>query len=481
MKIPILPPGEIARRAVQAKESIQVAKRTRSVAKATDRTIKEAFGIEEEKKRRPEHGQQIFVFNHLQKNHVVYSLTRSMNNNAALAQLPFNGKKSVPTALRKDLWHPFAQIRFPPGAGTIGLSAFQKLREYRKRHELEWGNEILLDKDNKVRSLKERGKALCDQKANSVADMAAVLGRLAELEPLPEAKPKKEVPRRGQPGYDAEVWAKEKEARRVAEEEKAKRRKRVNIGLIGDGSGTQVEILWGNMQDAEFAHEWGPNVQHAPMPTPGPSGGKRLLKKREIAELIRGEIAAKAEYFEAEGERRVDMDDQRSESGYKPTAEDLEQEREERRAEIEAKLEEIKEEFKADERNVFLEAERKAAAAAKYARQVALEQRRIGASTFQGTAEEAQAAAEAAAAAVGITKGPVEKATPPHSTSRTKSTPSQQVSDPAAKQAKKQAARELYMRRQAEQAERMANDPEWYERVKAEGLQRKAEKGLLVQ
>ncbi|CZT49773.1 uncharacterized protein RSE6_10663 [Rhynchosporium secalis] len=458
MKIPILPPGEIARRAVQAKESIKVAKQTRNVAKATDRTIKKAFGIEEQKKSKPEHGQQIFVFNHLQKNHVVYSLTRSMNNNAALAQLPFNGKKSVPAALRKDLWHPFAQIRFPPGAGTIGLSAFQKLREYRKRHELEWGTEITLGEDGKHKSLKERGKALCDQRANSVADMALVLSRLAPA-PLEDGVETRE------------------------EREK-------NIGLIGEGSGTQVEILWNNMCDAEFAEKWADNVVHAPMPAPTPSGGKRLLKKREIAALIRGEIAAKKELYEALDEKRIELERDRQESGIEVSAEQLEQEEAERRAEIAERLEEIKLEFRVDERNAFLEAEKKAEAAAKYARQVALEQRRVGADTFQGTPEEVEAAARAAAVVAGI----VSQSPPSFGTSytipstKTKSPASkvaneslqQVVLDPVARQAKKQAARDLYFKRQAEQAERKANDPEWYEMVKAEGMKRKAEKGLLA-
>lgn len=48
---------------------------------------------------------------------------------------------------------------------------FQKLREFRKRHELEWE-----DPEMKKMDKKERGKVLNDQKGNSIADMAAVLG-----------------------------------------------------------------------------------------------------------------------------------------------------------------------------------------------------------------------------------------------------------------------------------------------------------------
>ncbi|KAH7418404.1 transcriptional regulation of mitochondrial recombination-domain-containing protein [Cadophora sp. MPI-SDFR-AT-0126] len=257
MKIPQLPAGEIARRAAQSTESIEAAKISRAAAIAAQR----ASGIKKKQTPRPEHGQQIFVFNHLQKNHVVYSLTRAMNNNAALSQLPFNGKKSVPAALRKDLWHPFAHIKFPSGSGAIGLSAFQKLREYRKRHELEWGDDIRLDAEGEIRKLKDRAKAICDQKANSVADMAAVLNRLAVKEER-KVKSKKESLKKGDEGYDPVVAAEEKAERMKPVPKKEK------IGLIGEGEGVNVQILWGDIHDAEFAEKWAPNVEHGLMPAP---------------------------------------------------------------------------------------------------------------------------------------------------------------------------------------------------------------------
>jgi hypothetical protein len=53
------------------------------LAKAATKTIKRIQGASKtpvKKKRtpKPEHGRQIFVFNHLQKNHMVYSLTRAL-------------------------------------------------------------------------------------------------------------------------------------------------------------------------------------------------------------------------------------------------------------------------------------------------------------------------------------------------------------------------------------------------------------------
>ncbi|PBP22756.1 hypothetical protein BUE80_DR006387 [Diplocarpon rosae] len=263
MKLKRMNPGELARRAQQASESVVVSQAAQLAARRANPNPKIV-------KPKPEHGQQIFVLNHLQKNHVVYSLTRAMKNNAALAQIPFNGKKSVPAAIRKDLWHPMAQIKFPKGSGAIGLSVFQKLREYRKRHELEWGDEIYYDPDKEhhgdesrkggVRSRKDRNKMICDQKANSIADIAAVLNRLA-APGTTVALPKEDGNGEAEPVLQDGAVA-------TAEEAKAVEAKPpLNIGLIGEGSGTQVEVLWRDLHDAEFANTWELNIEHGLLPT----------------------------------------------------------------------------------------------------------------------------------------------------------------------------------------------------------------------
>lgn len=54
---------------------------------------------------------------------------------------------------------------------------FHKLREFKKRHELEWGRDDPEEEKRMLRmSRHERGKVLNNQKANAVADLAAVLG-----------------------------------------------------------------------------------------------------------------------------------------------------------------------------------------------------------------------------------------------------------------------------------------------------------------
>ncbi|KAI6351122.1 hypothetical protein MCOR25_010119 [Pyricularia grisea] len=119
------------------------------------------------------HGEELWVFNHLTTDQIIYSTKPVLDHNRALKQLPFNGKKSKPAKLRKDYWKPMAKIRFPKGEGEVGRSVFQALREFKRRHELEWGYQAE-SLYNQSRS--DRAKDLNRQKANAIADMAAVLG-----------------------------------------------------------------------------------------------------------------------------------------------------------------------------------------------------------------------------------------------------------------------------------------------------------------
>ncbi|KLU84259.1 hypothetical protein MAPG_03304 [Magnaporthiopsis poae ATCC 64411] len=121
----------------------------------------------------PGHGEKIWVFNNIVTGQVVYSTKPVLDSNRALKQLPFNGKKTKPAKLRKDYWKPMAIIKFQEGDGDIGRSVLQKLREFRRLHELSWGYQT---DEFYAMSKKDRGKALNNQKPNTVADIAAVLG-----------------------------------------------------------------------------------------------------------------------------------------------------------------------------------------------------------------------------------------------------------------------------------------------------------------
>ncbi|KAF2225895.1 hypothetical protein BDZ85DRAFT_317021 [Elsinoe ampelina] len=148
------------------------------------------------------HGSRIFAYRHFLSNQVLYSLSRSLDNNSTLKQLTSAGKKTIPRALRKDHWKPFFTVKF--GLPHQGLKAFKKLREWRMLHELNWDPKHVgpldrpLDRqkkqDEKREEVDELGgeriggkrirlsdwklrkkKHIMNQAENSVADLATVL------------------------------------------------------------------------------------------------------------------------------------------------------------------------------------------------------------------------------------------------------------------------------------------------------------------
>jgi hypothetical protein len=141
-----------------------------------------------------------------------------------LKQLTFVGKKTVPAALRKDLWRPMATISFP--TNEQGLEAYRELREWRKMHELQYDNKLRLEN-----SKAELKKILQNQKANSVADVAHVLTRqTAGLVPS-----------------EGEQLSTDAAANEDITEDKI------------------VRISWANLLDAEYAREWPLTVVHTGM------------------------------------------------------------------------------------------------------------------------------------------------------------------------------------------------------------------------
>lgn len=177
-------------------------------------------------------------------------------SNRALRQLPFIAKKSKPAKLRRDLWQPMALIQFPSGAGVVGQNVFQKLREFRRRHELEWDDSVLYKQEQKeytdekqqlVRTRKERGKAIHDQRANSIADMAAVLAGA---------------------GQGSRLWINAEEKKQLEKGEEELRGKRwTNLGpKKHDDDGRtmlcEATVYWVDEADKNFAEKWSENVAH---------------------------------------------------------------------------------------------------------------------------------------------------------------------------------------------------------------------------
>ncbi|KAK5663930.1 hypothetical protein OQA88_141 [Cercophora sp. LCS_1] len=122
------------------------------------------------------HGEKLWIHHHIYEGQVIYSFSRTIDSNKGFRQLPYTGKKLLPAKLRRDYWRPLALVEFQPGLGDAGRSVFHKLREFKKRHELEWGWEDAEEEKRMLTMSKhQRGKVLNNQKANAVADLAAVL------------------------------------------------------------------------------------------------------------------------------------------------------------------------------------------------------------------------------------------------------------------------------------------------------------------
>jgi hypothetical protein len=125
-----------------------------------------------------------------------------------------------------------ALVEFAPGAGEVGRSVFQKLRELRHLHEVSWGSQApeFYRMDRKERSI-----ALNDQKANAVADLACVLSGAG-------AGNRMWILEGGQPTRkDRDVLnPRPEQARWLA----------------------PVTVHWGAEGDMKFALEWSENVTH---------------------------------------------------------------------------------------------------------------------------------------------------------------------------------------------------------------------------
>ncbi|KAK3191775.1 hypothetical protein K4F52_002199 [Lecanicillium sp. MT-2017a] len=212
------------------------------------------------------HGEKIWVFAHRRTDQIIYSFKERLEAHHSLKQLPFNGKKTKPAKLRKDYWSPLATIEFPAGAGAVGRTAFQKLRELKHLHEVAWGDEFLYKTEREytaedrkkvdaarakgnttyrpMRSKAERGVALNAQKANSIADMAAVLAGSGKGNKVA-----------------VDVAAKDGAAADVAEEEQQQQQPAVAAAQL-----VPVTVSWANDQDKGYAEAWSKNVTHSLLP-----------------------------------------------------------------------------------------------------------------------------------------------------------------------------------------------------------------------
>jgi hypothetical protein len=211
----------------------------------------------------------------------------------------YTGKKLIPAKLRKDYWRPMVVVEFGEGRGDVGRSVFQKLRELQKRHQLEWDDPALLRM-----SKRERGKAINDQRGNSVADLAAVLAgrgkgnRVVFVDDADGRKRGRGVKRgekkkettegveKAEEGASTAATAKEKEGVvEVTVEKKEGEEAAKKVKLY------QATVYWANEQDKYYAESWTENVMHV---VGLPEKGKKGEEVVEAAELVETEAAAEA-------------------------------------------------------------------------------------------------------------------------------------------------------------------------------------------
>lgn len=212
----------------------------------------------------------------------------------------YHGKKTVPAELRRDMWVPYYSVHF--GDARLGLRAYQLLREFSMQRQFSPPPEMItvtkeylalkrprnpveaeeFDELNKKRigkpmEKKERARVLMDQKATSVADIAAVLA--IQQEEIENGLLKDDYKR----GY---LTKKARQRRREALERENEQAIK-NMARIGalekqlseqDRTGAQVKIgeedgaypenvesvklLWRDAHDAHYAESWPSNVEH---------------------------------------------------------------------------------------------------------------------------------------------------------------------------------------------------------------------------
>ena len=141
-----------------------------------------------------------------------------------------------------------AMVEFP--SSVAGREAYRRLREFRRLHEHAYPLDLITIKEGdnagSLMPTKQRGKVLMNQKANTVADLAAVLLQL-EYGPEDGRIQRKES--------SAAFW----ETRRKQRPERFKRTPMPAVELAGVKG---VRIRWADPFDAEYAREWPRAVVH---------------------------------------------------------------------------------------------------------------------------------------------------------------------------------------------------------------------------
>lgn len=197
------------------------------------------------------------------------------DSHKGLSQIPYTVKKQKPAELRRDYWAPLCLIEVPKGLGVVGRNVMQKLREFRHRHELEWGwqAEELLSK-----SRRDRGVLIHNQRSNAVADIAAVLAGAGRgnkmwtteqetaIDTESAAVAAEEAEAESQPAGAAapenidETTAAAESPAKSKSKSKAKSKA---VEATAPKTLVKANIYWSNDADQHWASEWTENVTHS--------------------------------------------------------------------------------------------------------------------------------------------------------------------------------------------------------------------------
>ena len=177
-----------------------------------------------------------------------------------------------------------------------GLAAYRKLREFRVLHEKSYPLDIITETEGKWKGSllpkKRRGKVLMDQKANSVADLAAVL-QLQEIGPSEERIVNAERRRRR-----VETLKKQKGEDSV---------KKAPVDVASEMGGVEgVTVRWANYLDREFAETWPEAVRHIELEKSRYTAAFPAVETLENEKGVKGEVVVDGDdgRFWQEGDNR---------------------------------------------------------------------------------------------------------------------------------------------------------------------------------
>lgn len=251
-----------------------------------------------------------------------------LQENNVLRQLVYHGKKTVPAELRPDMWAPHYSVHF--GDARLGLRAYRLLREFSMQRQLAPPPELITvteeylaarrprepveaeeyDKKNRKRigqfmHKRERAKVLMNQKATSIADVAAVLS--IQDEEIKNGLLEKEY-ERGYLGPAArrrrrearlrEQKIAEAHAARVATMEKSLEAHITDQIDRYPQQPDQIKILWQDVHDANYAESWPDRVEHGEL-----AARRGFIMGPEKFRRGSTNVAAKAE-AEPQGEQK---------------------------------------------------------------------------------------------------------------------------------------------------------------------------------